>query len=216
MFGAFLDAAMSIPNNMMMEEDRNQRQQFELGNLGDQRTYNSAEAVKNREFQERLSNTQYQRAASDLSAAGLNRILAVRQGGAGTPGGSSAASVSAGNPGGAPGSAQSNFAAAQVMEEQKQNIEMDTRKKDAERNLASQHYNESQARTSFIEDQRRTQEELTRRTHWEADMAASNAKGRSLEGEIDDTTYGKVMRYIDRAVRGVTGAGSAYGRFKSE
>lgn len=51
---------------------------------------NAQEAAKNRNFQELMSNTQYQRAAVDLKAAGLNRILAVTQGGAGVPGGAQA------------------------------------------------------------------------------------------------------------------------------
>lgn len=51
---------------------------------------NIQEAQKNRDFQERLSNTAYGRAMKDMREAGLNPMLAFDKGGASTPSGSQA------------------------------------------------------------------------------------------------------------------------------
>lgn len=61
-----------------------------MDSLDKQMQYNSAEAEKNRQFQEYMSNSAYQRQMEDLRKSGINPMLVINSGGATTPSGSSA------------------------------------------------------------------------------------------------------------------------------
>lgn len=73
--------------------------------------FSADQAQRQMDFQERMSNTAYQRATKDMRAAGINPILAYQQGGASPAAGAMASSSTASPSGGAPsGSAPSGGA----------------------------------------------------------------------------------------------------------
>lgn len=59
----------------------------------EQNTWNAAQAQLDRDFQAQMSNTQYQRGVADMRAAGVNPALAMNNGGAAAPSGSTATGV---------------------------------------------------------------------------------------------------------------------------
>ena len=53
----------------------------------EQQSFSAGQALKEMDFQERMSNTAYQRSVDDMKKAGINPLMAVSNGGASTPGG---------------------------------------------------------------------------------------------------------------------------------
>jgi cytoskeletal protein RodZ len=92
------------------------------GLLGDAGTAYSSyrNAAMNRDFQEEMSGTSYQRAVADLNAAGLSPMLAYSKGGASTPSGSVADPVKLGETGQRTSSADLQRAQVDVAKSQEQ------------------------------------------------------------------------------------------------
>jgi hypothetical protein len=83
-------------NLLMNVEDQAIRTQQQFNQTSAQKAmdFSASEAQKNRDWQEFMSNTAYQRAMTDLRKAGLNPILAYTQGSASTPAGSTGSGYS--------------------------------------------------------------------------------------------------------------------------
>lgn len=180
-----------------------------------QNVASAKQAQANREWQEGMSATSHQREVADLRAAGLNPILSASHGGAATPGGAVAAQ---GNPmAGVVSSAleaRRNRAEVDKIIQDEKTSEAAMWDFKAGANLKSVDYNVRLQDEKLRLQQLQTERERTREASATADMATSNAKGRKLEGQIDETRYGEVMRYIDRAIKSLTGGASAYGNVK--
>ena len=165
-----------------------------LGFEGQEQTNqaNSAQSAAQMEFQERMSNTSYQRAVADMQKAGLNPMLAYSQGGATTPGGSQAVMGNSAAAGVASAQAaiQQSLTRAQV-----DNTEANTKKADAETALTN-----VRANTEAVEIMKRQQEVLNSGTTGEQlreivrYLKEGNLEGKARE-EVNATSKGALLSH---------------------
>lgn len=93
--GAGIGAIGNLAGGMISSAGAADRNAQSIGMAREQMAFSAQQAQNQMDFQERMSNTAYQRAMGDMRSAGLNPILAYSRGGASSPGGAMGSSAGA-------------------------------------------------------------------------------------------------------------------------
>lgn len=181
--------------------------------------YSAEQAQKNRDFQERMSNTAYQRSMADMRAAGLNPILAYKQGSATTPGGATAATPNFSaivNSAQEAGKAVSSY---MTQKTQRKAMTASTGHAVAQTGQAKMAANKlasdivvNAAMSKRIDQDAATSASQQRNIEMSTLLSSTMLPGAQAEQEIDQTRYGKAMRYLNRfssSAQGVRNTGAA-------
>lgn len=154
--------------------------------------FSAQQAQRQMDYQERMSSSAWQRGVADMKRAGINPMLAVSQGGASSPGGAMASPTSLSANVGAP--MQPNLRGTAVNALSAFRLVQDLKNAASQQNLTDHLAVKTQADTMV--------------SSAKAALAMSHIPGANIERDIDLSSYGKAIRYINRSIPAASSAGS--------
>lgn len=201
-WAALIPAVMSLIGSMSQNKANEE-------STAKQIAFQQSSLDQSQAFAAQQSSSAHQREVKDLRAAGLNPVLS------GTGGMGSASPSASGMPGAkyesvnALGNAVSTAMEARRNKAEVDNMRTQNIKINEETNVLAQQRAQLLADTMLKEQQRKTEYERTRGEGTFADIQHEQLKGHKLEGSIDQSRYGEVLRYLDRLKNTVSPFSSA-------
>lgn len=195
----------SLMSNLFQGGRQDQAQNFNAQQAAISRDFSAEQAQKQMDFQERMSNTAYQRSMQDMKTAGLNPILAYERGGASSPSGAMASTTSASSPTPPTPADMLGPAVNTAMAHQKMTAELDNIAKDTRLKVAQGDKVDAESKNVAADTAIKVE-----------DLPVHSAE--RVKAEIDKGTYqspaGKVARqvgtYGEEARRGTSALGNVF------